>query len=51
LYDSNQFINKRVFLKKIFTVVLLINFLKTKITLAKEKMTKSKEDWKKILSD
>jgi len=51
LYGSNQFINKRVFLKKIFTVVLLINFLKTKITLAKEKMTKSKEDWKKILSN
>jgi len=44
-------VNKRVFLKKIFTVVLLINFLKTKITLAKEKMTKSKEDWKKILSE
>jgi len=51
LYGSNQFINKRVFLKKIFTVVLLINFLKTKITLAKEKMTKSKEEWKKILSE
>ena len=51
MYDSNQFVNKRVFLKKIFTVVLLINFLKTKITLANEKMTKSKEDWKKILSE
>ena len=51
MYGSNQFINKRVFLKKIFTVVLLINFLKTKITLAKEKMTKSKEEWKKILSE
>ncbi len=43
--------NKRVFLKKIFTLVLLINFLKTKITLAKEKMTKSKEEWKKILTE
>ena len=43
--------NRRVFLKNIFTVVLLINFLKTKITLAKEKMTKSKEEWKKILSE
>jgi peptide-methionine (R)-S-oxide reductase len=43
--------HKRVFLKNIFTVVLLINFLKTKITLAKEKMTKSKEEWKKILSE
>ena len=51
MYGSNQFVNKRVFLKKIFTVVLLINFLKTKITLAKEKMTKSKEEWKKILSE
>ena len=43
--------NKRVFLKKIFTLVLLINFLKTKITLAIEKMTKSKEEWKKILTE
>jgi peptide-methionine (R)-S-oxide reductase len=51
LHGSNQFVNKRVFLKNIFTVVLLINFLKTKITLAKEKMTKSKEEWKKILSE
>jgi len=51
LYCSNQFMNRWVFLKNIFTVVLLINFLKTKITLAKEKMTKSKEEWKKILSD
>ena len=51
MYGSNQFINKRVFLNKIFTVVLLINFLKTKITLAKEKMPKSKEEWKKILSE
>ena len=51
LYCSNQFMNRRVFLKNIFTVVLLINFLKTKITLAKEKMTKSKEEWKKILSE
>ena len=51
MYCSNRFMNRRVFLKNIFTVVLLINFLKTKITLAKEKMTKSKEEWKKILTE
>jgi peptide-methionine (R)-S-oxide reductase len=42
--------NKRVFFKKIFTILLISNFVKIKKITAKEKVTKSKEEWKKILT-
>ena len=42
--------NKRVFFKKIFTILLISNFIKIKKITAKEKVTKSKEEWKKILT-
>jgi peptide-methionine (R)-S-oxide reductase len=42
--------NKRVFFKKIFAILLISNFIKIKKITAKEKVTKSKEEWKKILT-
>ena len=42
--------NKRILLKKIFAILVISNFIKIKKLIAKEKVTKRKEEWKKILT-